>query len=268
MIEIIRPLPTQRPRLAVFDYDGTISLIRCGWQQSMSNAFVDALQGLDNPESPSELRAMIDAYVYGTAGQPTNTQMAWIADLVVQRGGPRLPASEYRARYDSVMAVKIADRIAGAQSGTIAAEELMVPYVRQMLDLVQQAGIPIALLSGTDREFLYQETQALGISHYFGDLVYGPGSHDPNYSKTSAIHEMMQRFDLGDGEIISFGDGPIEADATHAVNGVVIGIALDEEHGAQLDQRKRQLLLEHHASVITIDFREYQQLFAMCFDRV
>jgi phosphoglycolate phosphatase len=267
MIEILRPLPTQRPRLAVFDFDGTISLIRCGWQRIMSDTFFEVLRDLDNPESPTELRAMIDSYIFGSAGQPTNNQMAWVADLVAQRGGPRLPASEYRARYDSVMAVLIEQRLAGLRDGSQDPDSLLVPYVRQMLDLIQAADIPLALLSGTDREYLFQESKALGIDHYFGDRVYGPGAHDPQFSKGSAVREMMQQYGLGPGELISFGDGPVEAVATNEAGGVVIGVALDEEHGNQLDTRKRDVLVSLNASLITIDFREYQRLFEICFVR-
>jgi len=58
-VEIIRPNPAPgRLRFAVFDFDGTLSLIREGWQVVMQDLIVEVLRETRSGESGAELRAL------------------------------------------------------------------------------------------------------------------------------------------------------------------------------------------------------------------
>ena len=44
-IEILRPLGRERLRAAVFDFDGTVSTLRCGWEQVMRPLMLECIAG-------------------------------------------------------------------------------------------------------------------------------------------------------------------------------------------------------------------------------
>src|SRR5437773_322379 len=100
MIEIIRSNPAPgRLRHAVFDFDGTLSLVRAGWQEVMADMMVEVLQATPKVEPEAELRARTAEPIFGLAGRPTLLQMEWLADEVIRRGGsPRRPES-YKGEY-------------------------------------------------------------------------------------------------------------------------------------------------------------------------
>lgn len=54
MIEIIRPFRPRRIRIVAFDFDGTLSLLRAGWQQIMVDLMFEVLQSI-RPESQGEI---------------------------------------------------------------------------------------------------------------------------------------------------------------------------------------------------------------------
>src|SRR6202165_5379956 len=90
-IEIIRPdLPRGRFRSVLFDFDGTLSLIREGWPQVMIPMMVDVLRHTGTPESDAELTTAVEEFVMRLNGKQTIYQMIQLADEVRQRGAQPL----------------------------------------------------------------------------------------------------------------------------------------------------------------------------------
>jgi phosphoglycolate phosphatase-like HAD superfamily hydrolase len=267
MIEIIRPHPAIHPRLAVFDFDGTLSLVRSGWQQVMSDLIVETLLQVPHHEPAAKLRRAAGDYIARSTGQPTIDQMAWLAAAVERRGGAAESPAEYKRHFDAAMHDRIDERLSSLRTGAREPDALLVPGARDLLDALQQRSIPLALISGTDRNHLYQETSALQITEYFGQHIYGPGEHDPAFSKPKAIAGLLAEYDIPGIALVAFGDGPAETGATHAVEGLAVGVALDEEHGARLDPHKRAALIEAGASIIIPHFGEHMQLIELLFAR-
>ena len=50
-------------RVVLFDFDGTLSLIRAGWMEVMVPMMVDLLQRTGSGETPDELREIVLDYV-------------------------------------------------------------------------------------------------------------------------------------------------------------------------------------------------------------
>lgn len=263
MLEIIRQPISTHPRLAVFDFDGTLSLIRCGWQQVMGELIVEELRKTPTQETLTQLRRVAKDYISRSTGSPTIEQMAWLAAAVERRGGAAASPATYKRLFDAAMASRITDRLASVREGVKLPDQLMVPEARTLLDALQQRDIPMALLSGTDRNHVLREASALRIDHYFGERVYGPGAHDPQYSKAGAIAQLLEEFALPGSALVSFGDGPTEAAAVRAVGGIVVGITLDEEHGTRIDRLKRATLIEAGADIIMPHFGEAEQLVSL-----
>src|SRR5262245_27212378 len=74
-IEVLRDVPRGRFRSVLFDFDGTLSLIREGWPQVMIPMMVDVLQGTGTRESVGELTAAVEDFVMRLNGRQTIYQM-------------------------------------------------------------------------------------------------------------------------------------------------------------------------------------------------
>ncbi|HUV12013.1 MAG TPA: hypothetical protein VMY18_00150, partial [Acidobacteriota bacterium] len=54
-MELLRPIPAGETKAVLFDFDGTISLLRAGWQQIMVDFMVEVLLEVAPREDPSTL---------------------------------------------------------------------------------------------------------------------------------------------------------------------------------------------------------------------
>src|SRR5947209_2803839 len=96
MIEIIRPASSPAARVALFDFDGSLSLIRTGWMEVMVPMMIEILAGLKTGESEDELRTVIEDFVWRLTGQETVYQMMELAHQVKLRGGTPLEPVVYK----------------------------------------------------------------------------------------------------------------------------------------------------------------------------
>jgi phosphoglycolate phosphatase len=97
MIEFIRPgVSARNARVVLFDFDGTLSLIRTGWVDVMVPMMVEILLELKTGESEEELRALVEDYVARLTGQQTIYQMIELARQVELRGGKPLDPLVYK----------------------------------------------------------------------------------------------------------------------------------------------------------------------------
>ena len=117
-IEVLNPdLPRGRFRSVLFDFDGTLSLIREGWPQVMIPMMVDVLRGTGTPETETDLNQAVEEFVMRLNGRQTIYQMIQLADEVRKRGGtPREPL-EYKHRYHDLLMQRIHGRLADLEAG-------------------------------------------------------------------------------------------------------------------------------------------------------
>src|SRR5207302_7262201 len=87
--EVLNPHVRRGPFGAVlFDFDGTLSLIREGWPRVMVGMMLERLRGQSLlRESEAEAWAIIDRLVMAENGAPTIRQMEVFVDEVRRRGG-------------------------------------------------------------------------------------------------------------------------------------------------------------------------------------
>ncbi len=85
---ILRPSFTPRPEIShvVFDFDGTLSLIRQGWPDVMVPMFTEVLPRLDG-ETEADLRMLAFEDIMRLNGKQTIYQMMQLADRIRERGG-------------------------------------------------------------------------------------------------------------------------------------------------------------------------------------
>src|SRR5438477_11738802 len=103
-IEVIRPdLPRGRFRAVLFDFDGTLSLIRRNWQNVMIPMMADELAATGTAETREELLDHVEEFVMRLNGKQTIYQMIQLADEVRARGGRPLEPIAYKHRYHDLL---------------------------------------------------------------------------------------------------------------------------------------------------------------------
>ena len=112
-IEVVRQdLDASHTRVVLFDFDGTLSLVRSGWMDVMVPMMVEILAGLKSGETEEELRAVVEDFVWRLTGKETVYQMIELAGRVRQRGGEPLDPLEYKRMYLDLLWTRIQDRVA------------------------------------------------------------------------------------------------------------------------------------------------------------
>src|SRR5215471_16222896 len=127
-IEVIHPdLPRGRFRSVLFDFDGTLSLIREGWPQVMIPMMVSVLRETCTAETEAELTAAVEEFVMRLNGRQTIYQMMQLAEEVRLRGGRPKEPLEYKHRYHDLLMRRVQGRLEALRSGQAAPEEWTVP---------------------------------------------------------------------------------------------------------------------------------------------
>src|SRR5262249_48802044 len=145
-LEILRPsLSRGRFRSVLFDFDGTLSLIREGWPQVMIPMMVEVLREAGASESDTELSAAVEEFVMRLNGRQTIYQMIQLADEVQRRGGRPLNPLAYKHRYHERLLDRIRGRLAALESGEVSAADWTVPGSHALLDNLRHRGLALYL---------------------------------------------------------------------------------------------------------------------------
>ena len=264
-IEILNPhTPRGHIRHALFDFDGTVSLIREGWPGVMIPMMVEVLLETPRHESEAELYALVTEFVGRLTGKQTIYQMIQLGEEVRQRGGEPLPPLEYKWTYLDRLWERIKGRVAGLKGGQLTPEEMMVPGAVPMLKTLRARSVTCYLASGTDEVYVLDEAAALGLWPYFAG-IYGALDDYQNYSKKMVIERILDENHLSGLELVTFGDGYVEIENTKAVGGIAVGVASDEVNRQGVNEWKRQRLIEAEADLIVPDFCQHGRLVAYLF---
>ncbi len=258
-------IPRGKVRCAVFDFDGTLSLLREGWPQFMHAVMLNALLATPSRETPEELARLITDLIYETSGQQTIYQMIRLADEVTQRGGAPETPQAYKEIFVQRLLARVNERVAALRAGKSTPEEWCVPGTMRLLDLLRARGIVCYIASGTDEAFVRNEAALLGLAAYFAD-IHGAHADYKNHSKKVVIGNLVARHALRAGELATFGDGAPEIADTKAVGGIAIGVASNEETRNGIDPRKRATLLRAGADIIVPDYRAAIELVDYLFE--
>ena len=207
-IEIHREIQTGNIRHVVFDFDGTISLIRDGWQNVMVPMMVEFLQTeTDTTETPEQLEALVVEFVDRLTGKQTIYQMMQLGEEIEKRGGTPKEPLAYKDEYNRRLLPVVEERIAGLAAGKLPAEPLRVPLSLEFLQSLREMGINCYLASGTDVEFVKNEAALLGVAAYFDGGIFGALREYKKFSKAMVIQKIITDFSLNGMNCSSLGTG-------------------------------------------------------------
>ncbi len=251
----------------LFDFDGTLSLIREGWEEVMIAMFVEMLPPRGG-ESEKDRERLAREDIMRLNGKQTIYQMIRLAERVRERGGqPRDPLwykHEYLQRLDRT----IEGRIQGLRQGHIRPDDLLVYRARPLLEELQRRGLTLYLASGTDEPYVKQEAELLDLTRYFGPRIYGAIDDYKKFSKKIVIERILRENAIDGRRLLSFGDGYVEIENTKQVGGLAVAVASDEAHNGSglMDEWKRQRLIRVGADVVIPDFRDAIPLLKLILD--
>ncbi|NOX44294.1 MAG: HAD family hydrolase [Caldiserica bacterium] len=266
-MEVVNPgIARGRIRHALFDFDGTISLIRAGWQGVMAPLMVEALR--DTPKGrelgEAELERLVRDYIAESTGIQTIHQMIWLAERVAEFGGTPRDPREYKRIYNERLLAHIAGRLSSLREGRAAPEEFTVPGARELLEALRARGVRCYLASGTDEIYVREEAELLGVAGYFSG-IYGAQEDWKRFSKRMVIERILREHGLSGEEFVAFGDGFVEIQEAKAVGGIAVGVASDEGNPGRLDPWKRERLVRAGADLVVPDFRDHEALVGYLF---
>lgn len=238
---------------ALFDFDGTLSLIREGWQQIMIPYFCELLQAA--PDNSGDIDGCVTDFVDKLTGKQTIFQCIQLAEEIKKRGGTPEDPLIYKAEYLRRLNEKIKDRKAGLMNGSISPKEMIVPGATELLEKLKEAGISIYLASGTDNDAVIEESKLLGFDKYFGKNIYGAlDEHATDCTKELVIKQILSENNITGEELISFGDGYVEIELIANIGGYAVAVATDEVRKKGINDWKRSRLIQAGASVVIPDF--------------
>src|SRR5262249_14930709 len=161
-------LPLGRFRSVLFDFDGTLSLIREGWPQVMIPMMVEILRQTGTEESEVELTAAVEEFVMRLNGRQTIYQMIHLADEVRRRGGVPRDALDYKHEYHDRLMMRIQGRLQSLETGSSKPHDWTVHGSHDFLDGLRRRGLTLYLASGTDLKYVRREVDLLKLAPYFG----------------------------------------------------------------------------------------------------
>jgi phosphoglycolate phosphatase len=245
----------------LFDFDGTLSLIREGWPEVMVPMFVEMLPPQPG-ESDENRRRLAFEDIMRLNGKQTIYQMIQLADRIRERGGEPKDPLWYKHEYLRRLDERIHGRVEGLRNGAVRPDDVLVFGARAMLEHLQRRGLPLYLASGTDEAYVIQEAGLLDVARFFGRHIYGAVDNYKTFSKKRVIERILRENQIRGDSLLAFGDGYVEIQNTKEVGGVAVAVASDEAHNGSgcFDEWKRQRLLGVGADVVIPDFRDGEAL--------
>ena len=261
-IEIVRSVEfTEPPEYALFDFDGTLSLIREGWMDVMVPMMVEILLETGTYESRDQLRSLVYKFVTELTGKQTIYQMIRLNEEVVLRGGNPMDPLEYKHEYHNLLMERIMSRREGLRTGRDAPANMLVPGSFELLNALKQRGVRMYLASGTDDHYVREEAALLEIDLYFGDHIYGAIDDHQSFSKAQVIRSILNNGRVVPAKLVGFGDGYVEILNVKEAGGTAVGVASDEAgRSGKPDIWKRKRLIGVGADLIVPDFRHHEDL--------
>ncbi len=254
---------------AIFDHDGTISVLREGWERIMEPVMMRAILGLvyDSADETTYHKVLnrVRAFIDSTTGVQTLVQMQGLVKLVTEFGF--VPADEtldefgYKAIYNEALLDMVRRRLTKFERDELSVDDFTVKGAVDFLRRLHGAGVKLYLASGSDEDDVIAEACALGYADVFEGRIYGAVGDVTREAKKIVMDRILA--DIGAEQVASmaaFGDGPVEIRESRKRGGLAVGVASDEVRRFGLNDAKRRRLIRAGADLIIPDFSQWKEL--------
>ena len=254
MIVLEKPIP-KKLRVAVFDFDGTLSTLRAGWERVMEPLMLEVL--CPNGATEKDVRQVRD-YISASTGIQTVLQMKARCEMVRQRGGTPLSPWEYKAEYNRRLMENVALRRAEARES--GAERYLMRGAREFLCLLKERGVGLFAASGTDEADVISEAEILGLRDCF-DGIAGAKPLSEDCSKEATLRRLIE--ENGSDGLLVVGDGPVEIRLGRAVSAATLGIVGLENEREGYDPVKVRRLTDAGAHLLVDCFKNAEEILGL-----
>lgn len=252
----------------LFDFDGTLSVLREGWEAIMIPMMLEMI----SPESPpsGDIEQEVRAYVDQSTGILTIRQMEWLTQAVERFGftDQVLTPAEYKAIYVQKILHTVQQRVTLMEVKKLSPSEFMLSGAQAWVDNLSQAGVTLYLASGTDHKDVLNEARILGMERYFEARIYGALDESEAYDKELIIQRILETNHLQGDELLVVGDGPVEIRVAAAHGALALGVASDEKLRQGWNLHKIKRLQSAGAHALVPDFSQWPQLMQYFFPKV
>jgi phosphoglycolate phosphatase len=262
--ELVNPAVRRGPfRAVLFDFDGTLSLIREGWPRVMIGMMVERLREMGLVREPeAALWVHLDRLVMAQNGAPTIRQMeVFAADVRCRGGAPANPLAYLTDYLDRLMS-GVRQRWHALETGEARAADWVVPNAHAILANLRGRGVPLYVASGTEHAHVEREAQLLEVDEFFPTGIHAPKDNDPAFGKGKVIARVLKELGIPGEELLGFGDGVVETAEIKGVGGVAVGVAsLEPGNGRGIvNAEKRARLVAAGADLIIPDYTRQEEL--------
>ncbi len=248
------PAPSRDVRIVLFDFDGTLSLIRSGWMQLMSAMMMEELIALRTGEDRALLLLTVEDVIWRLTGKDTILQMSALADLVRERNGVAKQPQAYLEVFALRLAKTAGARVEELRQGAGLPEKCLMPGARAFIEFLYSRGLQLYLASGTDESAVREEMTLLALDSFFEGRIYGAKPSANGFSKLQIIHRITHAIGFEAQHLVSFGDGPAETESVHAAGATTVGIAGLEPECLEMDPWKCDRLAACGADILLPNF--------------
>ena len=253
-LEILHPyrLPGGRVQAAIFDFDGTFSTLRCGWEEVMRPMMLEYIGG---GQADDALRRRVDEYIDQSTGIQTVYQMRWLAEQVdaANGGDPGRDEWWYKDEYNRRLMQRVGERIRRLESGEDRPEQYLIAGAVDFLHMLREAGVDVYLASGTDHRDVLREAGILGVADCFSEIRGAP-ERAAACSKETVLRLLLEEKKLAGDRLLVVGDGKVEIALGAACGAYALGAATDETALRGVNPVKRERLVKAGADAIVGDF--------------
>lgn len=257
-IRILNNIEGGKIKHAIFDFDGTISLLREGWEKIMEPVMIESICG--DHEPTQEIIDLVRKYIDDTTGVQTILQMEGLLEMI--KNCCLIPEEKildvwgYKKIYNDRLMVLVKERIDELKAGIKTVENFTLKGSLDFCKNLYERQITMYLASGTDQDDVLNESQIITATQYFKGGIYGSVGSIEEYSKELVIKEILKTHHLRGSELIVFGDGPVEVRNAKSNGAIAVGIASDEVAGCGWNERKIIRLINAGCDILMPDFSD------------
>jgi phosphoglycolate phosphatase-like HAD superfamily hydrolase len=238
----------------IFDFDGTLSWLRSGWPDVMTQLFSEYLP--EKLKDSADVREELRRDILALNGKPSIYQMRHFHSRAFEFNAAPPEPERLLELYLSRLDVELQSRVSSVARHQAPPHDFVIAGAFALLDGLRKRRLRLVILSGTAEPDVRREAALLGLQPYFGEHIYGstPGEE---FSKKEVIDRIIHDEGIEGTHLLSFGDGPVEIEFTKAVGGLAIGVASDEHTNGSgnFDAHKREHLIRAGADAIIPDYR-------------
>lgn len=243
----------------VFDFDGTISTLRYGWESIMQPLMLEKIcpSGIYS----DELKKKVADYIDASTGIQTAYQMQWLAEEVKKATGKAEDIWHYKDCYNQKILDMVAEKKKTVYAGKMLKESYLIKGSVEFLQRLSECGCRMFLASGTDDVDVKEEARFLGVDRFFEEIKGAPMGEFA-CSKEAVINQLLTQAGKK-ADLIVIGDGKVEIQLGKKNGALTIGIASDEAAREGINMHKKARLEKAGADIIVGDFQETEKLVNM-----